>query len=288
MVKLKKTVKSPGSATVINAISTGSGSAFGIKLYVVAEVELKPYGIDCTSQRRVNPNLMEKCVNKVLHHYRVDTGVKVYTHSTLPVASGLSSSSATSNAVVMGVSNLIAEEFNLKPMNDMEIINTAIDASLESGVTITGAFDDATASYFGGLTITDNYQRKIIKKMEMEKQNILIYMPDRKSLTAQSNVNRMKLLSQLVETAFKKAVQGDIYEALTLNGILYCASLGFDPKIALDALEAGALASGLSGTGPSFVTVVNDEYQDEVLDALNTYPGRVIATEVDNTGTRVI
>ncbi|MDP1551984.1 MAG: shikimate kinase [Methanobacteriaceae archaeon] len=285
---MKKTVKSPGSATVINAISTGSGSAFGIKLYVVAEVELKPYGIECTSQRRVNPDLMEKCVNKVLQHYRVDTGVKVYTHSTLPVASGLSSSSATSNAVVMGVSNLIAEEFNLKPMNDMEIINTAIDASLESGVTITGAFDDATASYFGGLTITDNYQRKIIKKMEMEKQNILIYMPDRKSLTAQSNVNRMKLLSQLVETAFKKAVQGDIYEALTLNGILYCASLGFDPNIALDALEAGALASGLSGTGPSFVTVVNDEYQDEVFDALNTYPGRVIATEVDNMGTRVI
>ncbi|MDP3486046.1 MAG: shikimate kinase, partial [Methanobacteriaceae archaeon] len=208
--------------------------------------------------------------------------------STLPVASGLSSSSATSNAVVMATSSLIAEEFDLKPMNDMEILNTAIDASLDAGVTITGAFDDASASYFGGLTITNNLEREIIQRNEMEKQNILIYMPNRKSLTAQSKVNRMKLLSPLVDMAYKKAIQGDIYKALTLNGILYSAALGFDSNIALDALEAGALASGLSGTGPSFVAVVNDECSDMVHEALNNHPGRVIATQVDNNGTKVI
>lgn len=285
---LKKTVRSPGSATVINAISTGSGSAFGIQLYVTAEVQLTSSEIKCTSERRVNPKLMEICVNKVIQHYSIDTGVKVHTDSSLPVASGLSSSSATSNAVVMATSSLIAEEFDLKPMNDMEILNTAIDASLEAGVTITGAFDDASASYFGGLTITNNLEREIIQRNEMEKQNILIYMPDRKSLTAQSNVNRMKLLSPLVDMAYKKAIQGDIYEALTLNGILYSAALGFDSNIALDALEAGALASGLSGTGPSFVALVNDECKDRVREALNNYSGRVIATQVDNNGTKVI
>jgi shikimate kinase len=285
---LKKTVRSPGSATIINAISTGSGSAFGIQLYVTAEVQLTSSEIECTSERRVNPKLMEICVNKVIQHYSIDTGVKVHTDSTLPVASGLSSSSATSNAVVMATSSLIAEEFDLKPMNDMEILNTAIDASLDAGVTITGAFDDASASYFGGLTITNNLEREIIQRNEMEKQNILIYMPDRKSLTAQSNVNRMKLLSPLVDMAYKKAIQGDIYKALTLNGILYSAALGFDSNIALDALEAGALASGLSGTGPSFVAVVNDECNDRVHEALNNYPGRVIATQVDNNGTKVI
>lgn len=285
---MKKTVRSPGSATVINAISTGSGSAFGIKLYVTAEVGLTSSKVECTSERTVNPKLMEICVNKVINHYSVDTGIKVHTDSTLPVASGLSSSSATSNAVVMATSALISEEFGLEPMSDLEILNTAIDASLEAGVTITGAFDDASASYFGGLTITNNVERKIIQRKDMEKQNILIYMPDRKSLTAQSNVDRMKLLSPWVDMAYQKAVKGDVYEALTLNGILYCAALGFDPNIALDALDAGALASGLSGTGPSFVTVVNDECQDRVHEALNNYPGRVIATQVDNNGTRVV
>lgn len=229
---------------------------------------------------------MENCVNKVIQHYKVDTGIKISTDSTLPVASGLSSSSATSNAVVTATSQLIAEEFELEPLTDEEIVNIAIDASLESNVTITGAFDDASASYYGGLVITDNYQRKIIQKKPMEKQKILIYMPNKKSLTAQSDINKMKLISPLVETAFQKAIDGELYNALTLNGILYCAALDFNPNIALDALNAGALASGLSGTGPSFVTITNDENQDKVYESLNSYPGNIIVTEVDNEGTR--
>lgn len=285
---MKKTVRSPGSATIINAISTGCGSAFGIKLYVTAEAEIKSSGVKCTSELPVNPKLMEICVDKVLKHYDVDTGVRIKTNSTLPMASGLSSSSATSNAVIMATAHLIAEEFGLKPMNDMKMLNMGIDASLEAGVTITGAFDDASASFFGGMTITNNLERKIIKQAEMKKQNILIYMPDRKSLTAQSDVNRMKLLSPWVKQAFQQALHGQIYEALTLNGILYCAALGFDPKIALDALDSGAIASGLSGTGPSFVAVVDDKSKERIQEIWDTYPGRVIATEVDNTGTKVV
>ncbi|MCK9150863.1 shikimate kinase [Methanobacterium alcaliphilum] len=285
---MKKTVRAPGSATVINAISTGSGSAFGIQLYVTAEAKLKSSDIKCTSDRRVNPKLMNLCVEKVLNHFDLDIGIRIKTSSTLPVASGLSSSSATSNAVVMAVSKLISDEFHLEPMNDAEILNMAIDASLDAGVTITGAFDDASASYFGGLTVTNNLQREILKKDKMEKQNILIYMPDRKSLTAQSDVNRMKLLSPWVNMAFQEALHGDIYKALTLNGILYCAALGFNSQIALDALDSGAIASGLSGTGPSFVAVVDDKSQDKVQEAWNAYSGKVISTEVDNKGTMVV
>ena len=284
MLNLKE-IKSPGSATIINAISTGKGSAFGIGLYVTAKAKLHS-SVKCISKQKVNPFLMETCVNKVIKHYNIDTGIKISTDSKLPIASGLSSSSAVSNAVVTAASQLIAEEFELKPLTNEEILNLAIDASLEANVTITGAFDDASASYYGGLVITDNYQRKIIQQKPMEKQKILIYMPNKKSLTAQSDVNKMKLLSPLVEIAYQKALDGDIYNALTLNGILYCAALDFNPNIALDALNAGALASGLSGTGPSFVAITNDENQDKVYESLKSYPGKIIVTEVDNKGTR--
>ncbi len=229
---------------------------------------------------------MENCVNEVIQHYGVDTGIKISTNSTLPVASGLSSSSATSNAIVSVASKLIAEEFELTPLNDEEIINLGINASLKSNVTITGAFDDASASYYGGLVITDNYQRKIIQKKPMEKQNILIHIPNKKVLTAQSDLNRMKLISPLIETAYQKVIDGDIYNALTLNGILYCAALDFNPNIALDALDSGALASGLSGTGLSFVTITDDKNQENVYESLKSYPGKIIITEVDNKGTR--
>ena len=286
---LKTIVKSPGSATVINAIATGCGSAFGIKRYVTAEVELKSSGITCKSDKEVDTSLMELCVKMVLNKFDIDTGVRVKTYSDLPVASGLSSSSATSNAVTQATVLALSKEYGPDyHMSGVEVLNLAIDASLKAGVTITGAFDDASASFFGGLTVTDNMNRKILKKLDMEEQNILIYMPNKKSLTAQSDILKMKLLSPYVELAFDQALKGDIYKALTLNGLLYCAALEFNPNIALDALSAGAIAAGLSGTGPSFVAVTDDKSLDSVLESWGSYEGNIIHTEVDNEGTKEI
>jgi shikimate kinase len=286
---LKTVVKSPGSATVINAIATGYGSAFGIGRYVTAEVKLKSSKITCKSDKDVDTTLMELCVKKVLENFDVHTGVSVKTYSDLPVASGLSSSSATSNAVtlatVLAISKKYMPEYKL---DKFEVLNMAIDASLDAGVTITGAFDDASASFFGGLTITDNMQRKILKSQDMEKQNILIYMPDKKSITAQSDIGRMKLLAPYVKLAFHEALKGDIYKALTLNGLLYCAALEFNPNIALDALSAGAVAAGLSGTGPSFVAITDDRFLDAVLNAWCQYKGNIMHVDVDNEGTKEI
>ncbi|MGZ7067979.1 MAG: shikimate kinase [Methanobacterium sp.] len=286
---MKTMVKSPGSATVINAIATGFGSAFGIGRYVTAEVKLKNSKITCKSDKDVDTTLMELCVKKVLEKFNIDAGVSVKTFSDLPVASGLSSSSATSNAVTMATLLAISKEFSTEyKFNSFEIVNMAIDASLEAGVTITGAFDDASASFFGGLTITDNMKRKILRSWDMEKQNILIYMPNKKSITAQSDVGRMKLLSPYIKLAFHEALNGDIYKALTLNGLLYCAALEYNPNIALDALSAGAIAAGLSGTGPSFVAITDDKSLDAVFNALNSYKGEVMHVEVDNEGTKEI
>jgi shikimate kinase len=289
---MKKIVKSPGSATIINAISTGYGSAFGIKLYVTAEAKVKSSKIKCSTDKDVSTLLMELCVKKVLEKFNIETGISVKTYSNLPIASGLSSSSATSNAVVLATISAITDYFQLKPgeteLNDLDILDISIDASLEAGVTITGAFDDASASYFGGLTLTDNINRRILKKRKMEDHTILIYVPSEKSLTAQSNVKRMKLLAPWVNLAFKEALKGDIYNAMTLNGILYSAALGFNPEIALEALDAGAIASGLSGTGPSFVAIVDKINSLNVKEAWKSYPGKIIDTKVDNEGTKVV
>jgi shikimate kinase len=243
---------------------------------------------------------MEICVRMVFDKFKdhhnmdeIDTGISVKTRTTLPVSSGLSSSSATSNAVVMATANALMNEYEIKPdnnvFNDVELLNMGVDASLEAGVTITGAFDDASASYFGGLTVTNNIERKILKMEDMNQQNVLIiYMPNRNSPTAQSNVRRMKLIAPQVKLAFKEVLNGNIYNAMTLNGLLYCASLGFNPKMALDAIEVGATAAGLSGTGPSFVAIASDENVEGVVDAWSSQPGQILITEVDNEGTQVV
>jgi len=136
--------------------------------------------------------------------------------------------------------------------------------------------------------VTDNFQREIIRHEKWNMQNILIYMPDKKSPTAEADVARMKLLAPWVKLAFKEVLKGNIHQALTLNGLLYCSALGFNPDIALDALEAGAVAAGLSGTGPSFVAITDEKNSRNVEDAWKSYPGKVIKTKVDNQGTQVI
>ena len=284
---MKKTVRSPGSATIINAIATGFGSAFGIGLDIRCEAKTTESSITCSNDVGADTNLMELCVKKVFNHYSIDDeefGIDLKTKSSLPMASGLSSSSASSNAIVKVVSEIVAEEFGFESLTDLEVINMAIDSSLDAGVTITGSFDDATASYFGGVVVTDNRNRKFIIREKMEEYPILVYMPNFYSKSGDSNPERMKLLSPLVETAFDFAKKKDYFKALNLNGLIYSATLGFDSTIAIDALESGAIASGLSGTGSSFVAVVDEDSIDEVKESWSRYEGKVIETNVDNEG----
>ncbi len=300
-----KIVKSLGSATIINAIATGFGSAFGIDLAIISEAKFGNCGINCSSDLGVDPTLMNLCVRKVLNYYGIakdvsfndlldefdigtGEGIEVRTKTNLPLGSGLSSSSALSNGVVTATSALISDAFCLQPITDLELINLAIDASLEAQVTITGAFDDASASYFGGITVTNNMERKILIQEHMPETDVLVFMPNESSLSGYSDVNRMKLLAPLVKIAFEQAIQKDFYNALTLNGLLYANALNFDNNIAIEALNAGAKSAGLSGTGSSFVAIVDDDSIDDVKDAWMQFEGNIIETKVNNDGTKFI
>ncbi len=98
----------------------------------------------------------------------------------------------------------------------------------------------------------------------------------------------MKRVAPLVETVYKEAVKGKYWSALTLNGLIYSSALGYDPSIAVDALMAGALASGLSGTGPAVTAVVSDEKIDRVKGAWQTYEGDILQSRVNHEKARVV
>ncbi|MDO5822729.1 shikimate kinase [Methanosphaera sp.] len=301
-------VRSPASATVINAISMGKGSAFGIKLYVTSDVRVLNHDakedIECKCKSLDYPDmdtsLMDLCVKKVYYKLREfdifnlkNITLKVETKSDIPPGSGLSSSSAASNSIVYATLMELLSEANLSrddvDITDEDLLNMGIDASLEVGVTKTGSYDDASASFYGGWKITDNYERKILHDYIVDYQKVLIYIPNKSLYTAQSDVKAMKTLAPLVEIAFENAIKKNIEKALTLNGFLFCAALNLDSQISIDALKFGAKAAGLSGTGSAYSILVDDLSDiDEIKSALSKYEGKLVETSPDNKGSVVI
>ena len=62
-------IRCPGSATIINAIATGFGSAFGIGLDIKCQAKTINNGIRCSNDVGASTDLMDLCVCKVFEKY---------------------------------------------------------------------------------------------------------------------------------------------------------------------------------------------------------------------------
>lgn len=277
-----------GSATVINAIATGRGAAFAIDLRVRATVELTEDSqeiIGRVGDTGEDPQLIETCVEKVLEKLDINDsyGARVKTDADLPIAVGLSSSSAAANATVLATHAALD-----RAPDPMEVVRIGIEAAFDSKTTITGAFDDATASYWGGGVITDNEKREILRRFDVDPRlRVLVYLPPEKSYTTDVDVGRIKLLEELIKTVEENALESNIYGAQTVNGLLYSSVLDRDFKPALDALSAGAESAGLTGTGPAVVAISKQKNFEDIINTWDSGEGKVLKTRPSRKGAKI-
>ena len=279
-----------GAATIVNAIALGKGAAFGVDLWTKAEVKLTDephvFKAEITSDPKENTALIEKTVLRVLQRFSLDNsfGAIVKTWSNIPIAKGLKSSSAAANAVALAATAALG-----KTLDDLEIVKLGVDAAFDAKVTVTGAFDDACASYFGGVVITDNLNREIVKQLPLaEDLTVLFHVPPEKAYTADSNVTRLQTVKPLIEVAYKEALEGKVWAALTLNGLIYSSASGYNPAIALDALAAGAVAAGLCGKGPAVTAVTSKDKIGSVKAALKRYEGEILQARLNREKAKVL
>jgi len=278
-----------GAATIVNAIALGNGAAFGVDLWTKAEVTLTSeagvFDIKITSDPNESPLLVERTVFRVLEKFSLEKeyGAKVTTTSNIPAARGLKSSSVAANATALATVAALD-----KQLEDIEIVKLGVQAAFDAKCTITGAFDDACASYFGGAVVTDNLKLRILKQFSLPKDLVtLFHVPPQKAYTINSDVKRLETVKPLVELAFEKAMEGKIWEALTLNGLVYSAASNQNPAIAVDALAAGAVAAGLCGKGPAVTAVTTKDNVDKVKAVLQQYEGEVLITQPNSEKAKV-
>jgi len=295
-----------GAATIVNAIATGKGAAFGIGLEAKVTVDLKENTQKVSAVNVKDPLLVETCVKRVLELFDYKYGAEVHVDSGIPIARGLKSSSAVANAAVLAAFGALAKRHGQIKMlridkelsrqqlliageavKDENVLEISVSSAKEAGVTITGALDDAAACYFGGFAVTDNLKNKIMRRGQMEKLSAVIYVPEEMAFTKDVDVAKTKAFTREVDTAWNLALTGDLYTAMTLNGLIYSAALGHPGEIAAAAMEAGAVAAGLSGKGPSVVAITKGN-PDRILDAWSGLPGKLMETKTNNEKAKVI
>ncbi len=276
MAKVKAVVH--GAVSLVNAIANKKGATLGISLSVEAILETSPgKGIIIQSKNKtISSRLINKTVEKILTKKELEQNkITLSLESEIPTGYGLKSSSAISSAVALAC----AKVFKPK-LTDQQILLAGVDASIESKVSITGAYDDACSCYFGGFNVTDNAKKKIVCSEKIPSNLIaIIFIPKNRK---RGNVKNLKTLSAVFENAWTLAKNSNYWEAMIINGLATSTILNSDPKIITNLLEKGAIAASVSGNGPAIAAIVKKENEQNVKKVFSSLDGSIIVSKVNN------
>lgn len=267
-----------GAVSIVNAIATGKGATLGISLQVEAVIEATAgTGIyyenkESSLSARLIRSVIEKAVPKNdLQNSKLTISLK----SEIPSGYGLKSSSAISSIVSLACAKLFKPQ-----INDLEVLRHGVEASIESKVSVTGAFDDACACYFGGFVVTDNYNQKIVKSEKAsEDLSAVIFIPRSRK---RGNTRKLKVLDGVFAQAWTLASNSDYWNAMLLNGLATSTILHSDPRILTTVVEAGALAASVSGNGPSIAAIAKKENVSSVRRAFSSLNGTTMVSPINN------
>ena len=264
--------------SIVNAIATGKGAALGISKKINVEMETSHgNGIVIEVENKsMSSRLINKVIEKIVSKNELSkTKLKISLDSEVPTGYGLKSSSAISTAVAMVCAKLF------KPrMSNFEILNVGVAASIETKVSLTGAYDDACACYYGGFVVTDNYNKKIIRSEKcLNRVSAVIFIPKSRK---RGNVRKLKTSSDVFEQAWNLAKKSDYWNAMILNGQATSTILSSEPKIISKLIENGALGASVSGNGPSIAAIVKNDDVPKIKNVFSSLEGNITVAQINN------
>ena len=267
-----------GAVSIVNAIATGKGATLGISLNVEANIQTTSgTGIffenkESSLSSRLIKAVIEKAVPKAdLEKNKITVLVK----SEIPSGYGLKSSSAISSVVSLACAKLFRPK-----VTDLEVLKYGVEASIQTKVSITGAFDDACACYFGGFVVTDNTNLRIVRSEKAPEDLVaIIFIPRSRK---RGNVKRLKILDGVFSQAWTLASNSDYWNAMMLNGLATSTILNSDPRILTDLVENGALGASVSGNGPSIAAIAKKENVSNVKKIFASMEGTTMISNVNN------
>ena len=267
-----------GAVSLVNAISTGNGATLGIDTFVKTRLETKDgTGIYITSDdKTISSRLINKVIENIVPKRQLEkTRLELDFKSNIPTGYGLKSSSAISTAVSMACSKAFK-----KDMNDKKILKVGVESSIQTKVSITGAFDDACACYYGGFNVTNNYKRDLIFRHPAPKNlEAIIFLPKSRK---RGNLKKLKNFKPAFEKAWELAKNGDYWNASILNGIATSSILNSNPELIFKLIEKGAVGATISGNGPSIMAITKKGHSSNIKKEFSSLEGNIIISNINN------
>jgi len=268
-------VRGVGSAraaiSIVNALPLGVGAAVGIEwtarttAYLdgdrptLARASVRP--------RSSSTRLVQAAARASLDRFAASRGgpLRLVVRSSIPIARGLKSSSAVSASVALATARAAGAD----PVPS-EVARIAAEVGRATGMSATGAFDDALAGLVRGGVVTDNARDAELRRFEIDRHlAVALWVPGRPHPRSPTVRRRFTREPALARRAVDAALSGNWIEAMAANSSLVERAMGYRYAALHEAVaQAGAVASGVSGLGPTFAAVAPTDRLQQVLRAL--------------------
>ncbi len=271
--------RASAAITIVNALPSGIGCALGIDLEAVAEATILPPFDDpgaSTAPPTDTPSpLVAEAVREALRQFSRATGstCEVAVRSAIPVARGLKSSSAVASAVVLAVAQAAGSAPAAR-----QVARLSAEVSRRSGVSATGAYDDALAGLSTGFVVTDNGRDALVRHRPADPDwEVALLVPSGTHPPSPGLTDAFRRYAPESRRAVDAALSDRWWEAMRRNSEIVERVMGYTyGPLRARLAAAGAVGSGVSGLGPSYAAVAPSERLPRILEVLAKEEGTVL------------
>ena len=246
---------SNGAISILHALGLGRGCSIGIQL--TTKVQIVEDAVDIEDDRNGLLVAVEKCWRDRGLPIPDQFGWKV--DSSIPIGQGLKSSSALSCAALRALNSCA-----WTGLSNSEIADIAAKSQLISNCAKTGSMDDNWASLEPGWKLVDpalSASESIILQGDIDPSlSILILLRGKR--TVEISAEDFSQHEQIFERSLASVMRGSVLDALSSNGMAVAAATDDHEALRICNLSiaSGAIAAGISGSGPSIAIVC---FQDD-------------------------
>ncbi len=268
-----------GAISILHALGSGRGCSIGISLSTKVQVVQK--FLEVENDRKGLLVAIESCWRERGLPIPAEFGWKI--ESSVPIGQGLKSSSALSCAAIRALNSC-----SWTGLSNADIADIAADAQLISNCAITGSMDDNWASLETGWKLVDpslGATDSVILQGDIGHPiTILLVLRGKRSATI--SPESFSQHEQIFARSLASVMSGSVLDALSSNGMAVAASTDDHEALRICNLciASGAIAAGISGSGPAIAIVCFEEESEPLSRKISDLGFQVISTSLAESG----